>query len=107
LNLYGNAAFTQLPIAVVNALAEKYVGLNFGDMETNELEALYLVDRQHYNLVNRFEIDFKNLVDQYVDSDGKLIVFIDDLDRCLPENALNVLEDLKINSYKKCFFYRS
>ncbi|MBD1936526.1 P-loop NTPase fold protein [Microcoleus sp. FACHB-68] len=106
LNLYGNAAFTQLPSALLNVLLEKNLGIKLGELKTEELEALYLIDKQHYNLVNRFEIDFKKLVDKYVDLDGKLIIFIDDLDRCLPENALNVLEAIKLYlDYEKCVFF--
>jgi hypothetical protein len=105
LNLYGNAAFTQLPSAVLNAWLEKNLGIKLGELKTEEIEALYLIDKQHYNLVNRFELDFKKLVDKYVGLDGKLIVFIDDLDRCLPENALNVLEAVKLYlDYEKCVF---
>ncbi len=39
------------------------------------------------------------MVDRYVNHDGhegKLVIFIDDLDRCLPENAITVLESLKL-----------
>jgi KAP family P-loop domain len=106
INLYGNAAFTQLPSALLNAWLEKYLGIKLGELKTEQLEALYSIDKQRYNSLNRFELDFKKLVDEYVDSDGKLIVFIDDLDRCLPENALNVLEAVKLYlDYEKCVFF--
>ena len=37
--------------------------------------------------------------------DGKLVIFIDDLDRCIPSNAITVLEALKIFLGKrKCVF---
>ena len=29
-------------------------------------------------------------------NEGKLVIFVDDLDRCLPENAITVLESLKL-----------
>lgn len=106
LNLYGNAFFQQLPGAVLNAWLDNNLGIKLGELNPKELEALYLIDKQHYNLVNRFELDFKQLVDEYVPSNGKLIVFIDDLDRCLPENALNVLEAIKLYlDYAKCVFF--
>lgn len=48
-----------------------------------------------YDFINRFEQHFDELVKEYV-GDGHLVVFIDDLDRCLPENAVNVMEALKL-----------
>lgn len=39
--------------------------------------------------------NFEEIVNLYT-KNGKLIVFIDDLDRCLPENAITVLESLKL-----------
>jgi len=52
-------------------------------------------DELHYRHINNFEDDFSKVVDQYT-GNGKLVVFIDDLDRCLPENAITVLESLKL-----------
>ncbi|HEY9205406.1 MAG TPA: P-loop NTPase fold protein [Candidatus Methanoperedens sp.] len=52
-------------------------------------------DEIHYRHVNHFEKDFEEIVNLYT-KNGKLIVFIDDLDRCLPENAITVLESLKL-----------
>ena len=54
--------------------------------------------------INRFEESFKNFIDKYV-GEGKLIILVDDLDRCLPENALTVLEALKLYLDKSnCIF---
>lgn len=52
-------------------------------------------DELHYKYINEFEKDFEIVVDEYTDN-GKLVIFIDDLDRCLPENAITVLESLKL-----------
>lgn len=49
-----------------------------------------------FEFINDFEIRFDLLVKQYVGENQVLVVFIDDLDRCLPENAINVLEALKL-----------
>jgi len=48
--------------------------------------------------------EYRNLIEEathvmireYVGKDGRLVIFIDDLDRCLPENAITVLETIKL-----------
>jgi hypothetical protein len=52
-------------------------------------------DGNSFEFINRFESEFKRLVRDYV-GDSYLTVFIDDLDRCLPENAVEVMEALKL-----------
>lgn len=46
--------------------------------------------------INRFETNFAKVVTRFVGEAGKLVIFIDDLDRCLPENAVEVLEAIKL-----------
>jgi hypothetical protein len=53
-------------------------------------------DDRLFEFVNKFEFIFDSLVTEYVGDDGYLVVFIDDLDRCLPENAIEVMEALKL-----------
>lgn len=67
-------------------------------------EAFSQTDEKYYRHINHFEEDFAFVVKHY-SNDDKLVVFIDDLDRCLPENAITVLESLKLffdNKY--CIF---
>jgi KAP family P-loop domain len=52
-------------------------------------------DGSLFEFMNRFEAEFGRLVGEYV-GDAYLVVFIDDLDRCLPENAIEVMEALKL-----------
>lgn len=64
----------------------------------NEKEKIF------YQHINQFEDHFAEVVDRYCAGD-KLVIFIDDLDRCLPENAITVLESLKLYiGHAKCIF---
>jgi hypothetical protein len=54
-----------------------------------------VADGSLFEFMNRFESEFDRLVDDYVGEDY-MVVFIDDLDRCLPENAIEVMEALKL-----------
>lgn len=52
--------------------------------------------REQLRSIEQFATTFRNLLTEYVLPDGRLIVFIDDLDRCLPEKAVQVLEAIKL-----------
>ncbi len=58
------------------------------------------------NSIEQFQNEFGKLVQQYVISQNqRLVVFIDDLDRCLPEKAIEVLEAIKLFlDVKGCIF---
>ncbi|MEU3280572.1 KAP family P-loop NTPase fold protein [Streptomyces antibioticus] len=66
-----------------------------GDVETM-LTELAEGDAEQYRQINRFENDFREAVEEFVGTDGRLVVFVDDLDRCTPESAMTVLESLKL-----------
>jgi hypothetical protein len=51
---------------------------------------------EQFEFINKFEASFDELVRDYVGDKGRLVVFVDDLDRCLPENAIQVLEAIKL-----------
>ena len=53
-------------------------------------------DAEQYRQINRFENDFADAVEEFVGPDGRLVIFVDDLDRCTPESAMTVLESLKL-----------
>jgi hypothetical protein len=53
--------------------------------------------REQLRSLEQFEGQFRALLDRYVvRHEGRLIVFVDDLDRCLPEKTIEVLEAIKL-----------
>lgn len=83
-------------------LKKSVTALSAGVVSEDNLDSLLNAftkkDELHYQHINHFEEDFKQVVDLYTGGTGrgKLVIFIDDLDRCLPENAITVLESLKL-----------
>jgi phosphopantetheinyl transferase (holo-ACP synthase) len=62
-------------------------------------------NKEEYIFLNKFEKDFEELVKEYVGTDGRLVIFIDDLDRCIPENSITILESLKLYlDNSRCIF---
>ncbi|MBE7550465.1 MAG: hypothetical protein HS126_05245 [Anaerolineales bacterium] len=54
---------------------------------------------------NEIDRTFERVVNIHVGKEGRLIIFIDDLDRCMPENAIQVLEAIKLFlAQKNCVF---
>jgi len=54
------------------------------------------VFRLEPQFLNQMEYFTNKLINEFVGDGGKLVIFIDDLDRCLPENAIKVLEAVKL-----------
>ena len=53
--------------------------------------------REHLKAIEQFEQEFSKVINQYViGNQGRLVVFVDDLDRCLPEKSIEILEAIKL-----------
>ena len=76
-----------------------------GTIELEEIIDSYSkITNENLKFINEFESTFTSLVSRYA-KDKKIVIFIDDLDRCLPENVIKVLEAIKLFlSVPKCIF---
>lgn len=55
--------------------------------------------------LHRLKSEFEKMVQSAVGDEGKLVVFVDDLDRCHPEKVLEMLESIKLFlGVKRCIF---
>jgi len=56
----------------------------------------YLKDHSFKERINSFKDEYRHLEDEILSGNQRLIVFVDDLDRCEPENVLNLLSAIKL-----------
>lgn len=63
----------------------------------NEVQrATAKLEQERIESLDRFKEVFEKLIRLYVNRHGYLVIFVDDLDRCLPEKAVEVLEAIKL-----------
>jgi hypothetical protein len=67
-----------------------------GDDLTAARDAWQTRGVENYRHVNHFEADFADVVQTFVGDRGRLVVFVDDLDRCHGDTAIAVLDALKL-----------
>ena len=61
--------------------------------------------RDKLKTVKTFRDDFEKLIKQKVGENGKFVIFIDDMDRIVPEKVVDIIEAIKIFlSCKRCVF---
>jgi serine/threonine-protein kinase len=51
---------------------------------------------RHVGFLERFRSEFAQIVDALPGARGRLVVFVDDLDRCSPDKALQLLDAIKV-----------
>ncbi len=114
--LGGVAGLTvKLALATLPGFASEVVetarrGIGGAQDVTNLAEAIRREAITHHQArlryIEQFQERFKKLVDEHIVQKGKrLVVFVDDLDRCLPEKAIEVLEAIKLFlDVPGCFF---
>lgn len=117
LELYSNAAsgghkfeiakLTAKFIGLITAKTVEVVTVGAVDlMKTlDQVEQIIKPKFDEIRFWNKFETSFSEIVQKLVGETGRLVIFIDDLDRCLPENAIQVLEAIKLFlAQENCIF---
>ncbi|MBN1177954.1 MAG: AAA family ATPase [Anaerolineae bacterium] len=59
-------------------------------------KATVRLEQERIQSLEQFQDEFKKLIHRYVEPRGYLVIFVDDLDRCLPDKAVEVLEAIKL-----------
>ncbi|MFD8219668.1 P-loop NTPase fold protein [Streptomyces sp. NPDC059697] len=90
----------RLSSAAAWLLARRAAGpLTAGLVSANDVDAAQAAltepGAETYLHVNRFEQDFREVVSAYTDG-GRLVLFVDDLDRCTQDASITVLDSLKL-----------
>ena len=86
------------PLAkLIEKAAENVTGEDLGSLLDAVQRERHNIHRDRLQSLEQFQDKFTKLIEQQaVRKNKRLVVFVDDLDRCLPENAIEVLEALKL-----------
>ena len=80
-------------------------GLTRGSMSFTDIEKYYKNYNKQVNEITNLKTRFEEAIEEDVGEHGKYVIFIDDLDRCLPERAVDILEAIKLFlCAKHCIF---
>ena len=79
--------------ALATALGQVLGGNEEADVLRREIQTYH---RQQLASMEQFHDTFEEAIKLVLKDEGRLVVFVDDLDRCLPEKAVEVLEAVKL-----------
>lgn len=88
--------FFAAPLFLIPGIANAFANASFLDQISNAFTKRKVQQSQErISSIEQFEDLYKQLIAKYFDGGERVVVFIDDLDRCLPVRSLEVFEALK------------
>ncbi len=84
-----------LALRVGASVAGRFAGNLFDGGIIDQIKNEFAEGKTKTTLISQFKSQFREAVGVLA-GDGKLVIFLDDLDRCLPENVVEILESLKL-----------
>ena len=88
--------FFMAPLLLIPGIANAFANAGFLDQISNAFTKRKVQQSQErISSIEQFEDLYKQLIANYFDGGERVVVFIDDLDRCLPIRSLEVFEALK------------
>ena len=83
------------------ALNKALKSISGGNITADGIFEMYAnASKDNSNFINTFREEFKSIKDEILNASGnqqaRLFIFVDDLDRCTPENCIMVLESIKL-----------
>jgi hypothetical protein len=92
----GKSFLHSLSCLSINIPGLKAEGKDIASAIREVVNEFHAVNQPEKAYLNEFESTLKSWISDTVKDDKRLVVFVDDLDRCLPDVALEVLEALKL-----------
>lgn len=91
----------KMAILTSDVFARKFLGISIKEIK-NDLEEI----QGHYgDMINDLRDQFSKTLEKSIEKDGRVIIFIDDLDRCENQNILSILGNIKqVLNIKKLIF---
>ncbi len=87
-----------IAVATLSGYVKHKTGIEFGDIRSigEMYEDGYEYYKKYDDFVSKVEVEYKNYIDQLLTKTkrDKIIIFVDNLDRCLPDVVVNLLEDI-------------
>lgn len=94
--LLKGAAFLVAPLLLIPGIANAFANASFLDQVSSAFTRRKIQQsRERISSIEQFEDLYKKLISEHVQDGERIVILIDDLDRCSPTRSLEVLEALK------------
>lgn len=88
-------------ISLIKQITQNKFGVDLDKL----IEIMSIYKHENIENIKKFKDDYENLINKITDNNGRVIIFIDDLDRLNPNIAVELLETIKLfMDVRKCVF---